>query len=41
VELPAEVKPEEIKATFKDGVIEVRLPKTEEAKKKTITVKVE
>jgi HSP20 family molecular chaperone IbpA len=28
-------------ASFKDGVLEIRLPKTEEGKKKEITVKVE
>ena len=41
VALPCEVKSEEIKASFKDGVLEVRLPKTEEAKKKSIAVKID
>ncbi|TAJ25359.1 MAG: Hsp20/alpha crystallin family protein [Nitrospirae bacterium] len=41
VELPTDVKPDEIKATFHDGVIEVRLPKTEEAKKQSITVTID
>ncbi len=41
IELPSEVKADEITASFKDGVLEVHLPKTEEAKKKTISVKVE
>ncbi len=41
VALPCEVKSGEIKASFKDGVLEVRLPKTEEAKKKEIAVKIE
>lgn len=41
VELPAEVKPEAVSATFKDGVLEVRLPKTEEAKKKEVRVAVQ
>ena len=39
--LPAEVNPEKIHAAFKNGVLEVRLPKTEEAKKKAINVKVQ
>lgn len=41
VELPTEVQVEKVKASFKDGVLEVRLPKTEEAKKKEIKVRVE
>ena len=41
VELPAEVKADQAKATFKDGVLEIRIPKTEEAKRKAVTVKVE
>ncbi|MPZ78341.1 MAG: Hsp20 family protein [Deltaproteobacteria bacterium] len=41
IELPAEVQTEKSKARFKDGILEVRLPKTEEAKKKEITVNVE
>jgi HSP20 family protein len=41
VELPTEVKADQVKATFKDGVLEVRLPKTEEAKQKTIKVKID
>ncbi len=40
VELPAEVKTDGAKATFKDGVLEIRLPKSEEAKKKEIHVQV-
>lgn len=39
--LPAEVKLDKVKSTFKDGVLEIKLPKTEEAKKKEIKVKVE
>jgi len=39
--LPAEVQSAKAKATFKDGVLEVRMPKTEEAKKKAIKVAVE
>jgi HSP20 family protein len=38
--LPRGVKGEDAKATFKDGVLEVRLPKTEEAKRRFIPVKV-
>lgn len=41
VALPSDVKPDQVKASFKNGVLEVRLPKTEEAKKKAITVKIE
>ena len=41
VSLPCEVKSAEIKASFKDGVLEVRMPKTEEAKKKSIPVKID
>src|SRR6185369_11800560 len=32
LELPADVQGEKIKASFKNGILEVRLPKTEEAK---------
>lgn len=41
VGLPCEVKSDEIKASFKDGVLEIRMPKTEEAKKKSISVKID
>jgi HSP20 family protein len=41
VELPSEVKSDQIKANFKDGVLEVRMPKTEEAKKKSVPVKID
>ncbi len=41
VELPAEVQLEKAKASFKNGVLEIRLPKSEEAKKKEIKVKVD
>jgi HSP20 family protein len=41
IELPAQVQTEKSKAWFKNGVLEIRLPKTEEAKKKEIAVKVE
>ena len=39
--LPCEVRSDQVKATFKDGVLEVRLPKTEEAKKKSVQVKID
>jgi len=41
VELPCEVKSDQIKANFKDGVLEVRMPKTEEAKKKCVSIKID
>lgn len=41
VALPAEVKAEGVKAAFKDGVLEVRLPKSEHAKKKEVQVRVQ
>lgn len=41
VGLPCEVKGDAIKASFKDGVLEIRMPKTEEAKKKSISVKID
>jgi len=42
VDLPSEVKADQVKASFKNGVLEVRMPKTEEAKKrKAITVKID
>jgi len=40
VELPAEVHTDKVKANFKNGVLEVRMPKTEAAKAKEIKVKV-
>jgi len=40
IELPAEVKADSVKATFKDGVLEIRLPKTEKEKNNTVHVKV-
>jgi HSP20 family protein len=41
IPLPAEINPDKVQATFKNGVLEIRLPKSEEAKKKEIKVKVE
>lgn len=40
-EIPSDVKADQVKAKFKDGVLEVRLPKTEEAKKKAQKISVE
>ncbi|HEC97407.1 MAG TPA: Hsp20/alpha crystallin family protein [Nitrospirae bacterium] len=39
--LPAEVQSDKAKARFKDGVLEIRIPKTEEARKREKKVKVE
>ena len=39
--LPAEVQSDKAKASFKNGVLEVRIPKTEEAKKKAVKIKIE
>jgi HSP20 family protein len=41
IALPTEVSTEKANATFKNGVLEIRLPKSEAAKKKEIKVKVE
>jgi HSP20 family protein len=41
VDLPAEVKADGVKATFKDGILEIRLPKSEAAKQKEVHVKVQ
>jgi HSP20 family protein len=41
LELPKDVHAEKVKASFKNGILEVRMPKTEEAKAKEIKVKVE
>jgi HSP20 family protein len=41
VRLPTEIDATKSKATFKNGVLMLRLPKTEEAKKRTHTVKVD
>jgi HSP20 family protein len=39
--LPTEVRGDQTKSTFKDGVLEVRMPKSEEAKNKEVKVKIE
>jgi HSP20 family protein len=41
LELPTEVQTDKVKAAFKNGILEIRLPKTEEAKKKETKVKVD
>lgn len=41
VDLPCDVKADQVKASFKNGVLEVRMPKTEEAKKTAVTVKID
>lgn len=41
VPLPTEVKGEEAKATFRHGILEVRLPKAERVRPKTVKVEVE
>jgi HSP20 family protein len=38
ISLPAEVKVDEIKASYNNGILEVTLPKAETAKKKTIKI---
>jgi len=39
--LPVEVQPDKAKASFKEGVLEIRIPKTEEARKKEKKVSIE
>jgi HSP20 family protein len=41
LELPKDVHTDKVKASFKNGILEVRLPKTEEAKAKEVKVKVD
>jgi HSP20 family protein len=41
IRLPHEVKSDKIKANCKDGVLKITVPKSEEAKKKEIKIKVE
>jgi HSP20 family protein len=39
--LPAEVQGDKVKSTFKDGILEVRMPKTETARSREVKVKIE
>ncbi len=41
IRLPVQIKPDEVKAKFKNGVLEIELPKIEEARPKEIKVEVE
>ncbi len=41
VRLPVKIQEDKIKASYKDGVLKIVLPKSEEAKKKEIKIKVE
>ena len=41
IDLPSEVKTDQPKASFKNGVLEIRLPKTEDAKRKVTKVKID
>jgi HSP20 family protein len=41
IEIPHAVHSDKARASFKDGVLEIRLPKTEEAKRKEVKLKVE
>jgi len=41
LQLPCAVKADKVKATFKNGILEVKLPKTDDAKKRHVTVKIE
>lgn len=36
IPLPAEVKPEQAKASYNNGLLEIRIPKSEEGKKKPV-----
>ncbi len=41
IRLPVEIKADEVKARFKNGILEIELPKVEEARPKEIKVQVE
>jgi HSP20 family protein len=41
IRLPSEVQSDKINASYKNGVLKITLPKSEEAKKKEIKIKVE
>lgn len=40
IELPVAVQTDKVNASFKNGVLEIRLPKTEEARKNIVRVKI-
>jgi HSP20 family protein len=39
ISLPSDIDAEKVEATFKNGVLEVRIPKTEKAKSRQISIK--
>jgi HSP20 family protein len=41
LDLPCKVKGDKVKASFENGVLEVKLPKSEEAKSRSIAVKID
>lgn len=41
LQLPCQVKGDKVKASFKNGVLEVKLPKSEEAKDRSVNVKID
>lgn len=41
IQLPAEVNSEKITASYKNGVLKIVLPKSEEARKKEVKIKVQ
>jgi HSP20 family protein len=41
VRLPAEVQEDQVKASYKDGILTITLPKTERAKERSIKIEVE
>ena len=40
VQLPMPVQPERVKATYRDGILEVKVPKAEEVKPKAIKIEI-
>jgi len=41
VQLPTDVQADNVKASFKSEILEIRMPKTEEATTKEVKIKVE